>query len=215
MTESEIIALIQTEIEKKDWGFTEQFLEIHSPVYIDNIIKIENIITANNEATVYLPIAGERFYLTFYIDLIKKEIFGISTEPYISVYFRATSENLSSDELKKHTKLAVTESWNKGAIRKTGKGNYGFSSIIIDITKTPDTFETKLNELISELENDRDGIKKLSELADGYIQVFMEFHNGNGLIGGPNLSKEMIQKLSEMNLSIDFDLAVSGKQFIS
>ncbi|WDF48365.1 DUF4279 domain-containing protein [Chryseobacterium sp. KACC 21268] len=215
MNESEIITLIQTEIEKKDWGFTEQFLEIHSPVYINNIVKIENIITANNEVTVYLPIVGERFYLTFYIDLIKKEIFGISTEPYISIYFRATSENLSSDELRKNTKLAITESWNKGDIRKNGKGIYSFSSVIIDINKTPDSFEAKLNALISELENDRDGIKKLAELADGYIQVLMEFHNGNGLIGGPNLSKEIIQKLSEMDLSVDFDLAVSGNKFIS
>lgn len=90
MTESEIIALIQTEIEKKDWGFTEQFLEIHSPVYINDTVKIENIINANNEVTVYLPIVGQRFHLIFYIDPTTKDIAGISTEPYISVYFIAT-----------------------------------------------------------------------------------------------------------------------------
>lgn len=215
MTESEIINLIQTELEKKEWGVTEQFLEIHSPVYINDTVKIENIINANNEVTVYLPIVGQRFYLTFYIDPTIKNIVGISTEPYISVYFRATSENLSCDELKNYTQLKIIESWNKGDIRKSGKGNYSFSCITIELNKTPNNFEAKLSELISELEKDRSGIKKLSEIADGYIQVFMEFHNGNGMIGGPNLSNEIIQKLNKLNLSIDFDLAVSGNQFIS
>lgn len=215
MTELEIINLIQTEIENKSWGFTEQILEIHSPVYIDDIVKIENIILNNNEITVYLPIVGERFYLTFYIDSIKKEISGISTQPYISVGFRATSENLSEYELKQITKLQITESWNNGDQRKSGKGNYAFSSIIIEPNKKPDSFDDKLNQLISELENDIAGIKKLSEIANGYIQVHMEFHNGNGVIGGPNLSKEIIQKLNDLNLSIDFDLYVSGNQFIS
>lgn len=215
MTDLEIINLIQTEIENKSWGFTEQILEIHSPVYIDDIIKIENIIINNNEIIVYLPIVGERFYLKFYIDSIKKEISGISTEAYISIYFRATSENLSEDELKQITKLQITDGWNMGDKRKFGKGNYTFSSIIIEPNKKTDSFDGKLNQLISELENDIAGIKKLTDIANGYIQVNMKFHNGNGMIGGPNLSKEVIRKLNNLNLSIDFDLYVSGNQFIS
>lgn len=215
MTELEIINLIQTEINDRIWGFTEQILEIHSPVYIDDIIKIENIINKNNEITVYLPIVGEKFYLTFYIDSAKKEIIGISIEPYISIYFKSTSENLSEDELKQITKLKIHESWNKGDQRKSGKGNYTFSSIIIESDKKPDNFDEKLNQLISVLETDSFGIKKLAEIANGYIQVLMKFHNGSGMIGGPNLSKENIQRLNELSLSIDFDLYVSGNQFIS
>lgn len=215
MTELEIINLVQTELENKNWGFTEQILEIHSPVYIDNIVKIENIIINNNEVMVYLPIVGQRFYLTFYIDLIKKEIFGISIEPYISVYFRATSENLSEEELKQITNLPIAESWSNGDQRKLGKGNYTFSCICIEPDKKPGNFNKKLSELISELESDVVGINKLTEIADGHVQVFMEFHNGNGMIGGPNLSKEIISKLNDLSLSIDFDLYVSGNQFIS
>ena len=41
----------------------------------------------------------------------------------------------------------------------------------------------------------------------------MEFHNGNSMLGGPNISKESVKRMAALNLEIDFDLYVSGKTY--
>lgn len=215
MTEQEVRKLIQHELTHKEWGFTEQILEAHSPAYENENIIIENIVDDHDEKTVYLPIIDEPFYLTFYIHSKLKEITGISVEPGISIYYKAISENHSSTGLRKTTHLEVTENWNKGDRRKSKAGSYDFSCITIEPDKKPDTFERKLNILLSELLKDPDGINKLSELAETTIQVVMRFHNGNGMIGGPHLSEDQLKKLAQLNLSLDFDLYVSGNQYIS
>ncbi|UOE37003.1 DUF4279 domain-containing protein [Chryseobacterium oryzae] len=215
MTVPQIIEVIQSELKNKAWGITEQILEIHNPIFVDNKIQIENIVKNENEISVFIPIENEKFYLTFYINSEKMEIIGISTEPNISIYFKATSEELSETELQNFTKLEITKSWNKGELRKLGNTSHSFSCIIIEPNKKPNNFESKIAELIEELEKDKSGIQKLSENANGYIQVIMEFHNGNGMIGGPNLSEEIIKSLNGLKLSLDFDFYVSGNPYKS
>ncbi|MFZ4928845.1 DUF4279 domain-containing protein [Chryseobacterium sp. Mn2064] len=215
MTKKEIAEIIQHELTDKNWGFTEQILEIHSPVYQNDNISIGNITESDKEIAAYIPIMNEPFYLTFYINLESKEITGISTEPNVSVYFKATSDKINSTELEQMIQLQTTESWNKGEQKQIKTGSYDISGIIIEIDKNPDTFERKLNFLLSELQKDKNGILKLSEVAKTTIHVHIDFHNDNGMIGSPFLSKDHIKKLSELNLSIDFDLYVSGKQYIN
>lgn len=215
MTDAQILKVIQNELKNKNWGITEQILEIHNPIFIRNKIQIKNIVQDGNEISVFIPIEKEKFFLVFYINLENKEIIGISTEPYVSVYFKATSDKLNETELQNFTNLKITKSWNIGDKRKSGNTFYKFSSIIIEPNTKPDSFLSKVAELIRELEKDKFGIQKLVENANGYIQVAMEFHNGNGMIGGPNLSQEIIKSLSELNLSVDFDLYVSGNEYIS
>lgn len=215
MTEQEIRELIQNELTNKEWGFTEQVLEIHSPVYQDGKIIIENIVDDNNEKIVYLPIVDEHFYLAFWIHTKNKEIIGISIEPGVSIYYKAISENYSSNDLRDITRLEITKSWNKDDQRKSNAGSYGFSCIMIEADKKPDVFERKLDILLSELMKDPDGVKKLSDLADTTIQVVIHYHNGNGMIGGPSLSDKNIKTLADLNLSIDFDFYISGNQYIS
>ncbi|REC59699.1 hypothetical protein DRF65_24390 [Chryseobacterium pennae] len=215
MTEQEIRELIQNELTNKEWGFTEQVLEIHTPVYQDGKIIIENIVDDNNEKIVYLPIVDEHFYLAFWIHTKNKEIIGISIEPGVSIYYKAISENYSSNDLRDITRLEITKSWNKDDQRKSNAGSYGFSCIMIEADKKPDVFERKLDILLSELMKDPDGVKKLSDLADTTIQVVIHYHNGNGMIGGPSLSDKNIKTLADLNLSIDFDFYISGNQYIS
>lgn len=101
MTHTQIIEVIQNELENKEFGVTEQILQIHNPIYVNGIIQIDNIHKKKDEIIVFIPIENEKFYLTIYIDEKNKHITGISTEPYISVYFRATSDELSDKELNK------------------------------------------------------------------------------------------------------------------
>ena len=211
MTDQEIIELIDKEFREKTFATTEQYLEVHSPIYLDNKIKIDRIDREGKSIIAYLPVLDEKFYFAFYIDPQEKEFLGIDTEACHRVYFRATSEILSIDELKSMTSLQPTEFWNKGDSRKYG-GTYTFSCFCILPNPEPDAFEDKLRKLLSFLEQDKGGIKRLVDKADGYIQVTMHIHNDTGMIGGPHLGKDEIRRMNDMGLEIDFDQYVGGNR---
>ncbi len=215
MTIERIQDLVKFELKTMEWGVTEQFMEIHSPVLFQNSVQIDNVAVTQNKISVFVPVENERFYLVFYIDSDKDQITGISTEPDIEIYFKATSAVLSETELKQYTHLEISESWNKGDIKQSGKTSHTSSGIIIEPNKKPNDFESKLNELISELKKDKGGIEALSKNADGYIQVLMNYHNGNGMVGGPNLNEMNIKDLNDLGLSIDFNFNVSGNLYRS
>jgi hypothetical protein len=65
------------------------------------------------------------------------------------------------------------------------------------------------------LEQDKVGIKRIVEEANGCIQVAMDIHNGNGMLGGMALDADDIKTMSDLGRSINFDLYVSGKRHIS
>ena len=215
MTDELAIALIEAEFKEKTFGTTEQYLEIHQPIYIDNKLKIDRIDRdrTDNLIIAYLPVLDEQFYFAVYIDSELGQIKNIDTEPNHWVYFCATSANLSAAELKAMSTLSVYESWNKGDLKKNGKSQHQFSTLKIIPNTEPDEFEDKLNNLLTYLEKDKHGIKQLVEKAAGYIQVVMDIHNGNGMIGGPNLDQKSIARMNDLKLSIDFDLYVGGNSF--
>lgn len=215
MTDQQAIELIEKEFKDKTLGVTEQYLEIHSPIYADNKLKVDRFDRDRKDELIiaYLPVLDEKFYFAVYIDTKTNEVTGIGTEAYHRVYFRATSGTLSAENLKGMTHLTPTEFWNKGDLRKSGKSNHTFSSLTILPNPEPDEFEVKLKKLLDFLEQDKNGIKQLAEKADGYIQVAMDFHNGNGMIGGHNIDTDDIRRMNELGLSINFDLYVSGNKF--
>jgi hypothetical protein len=219
MTDQQVIELIEKEFKEKTLGVTKQFLDIHSPIYFENKIRIDRIDRdskfhdGEDMIIAYLPVFDEKFYFSVFINPKENEVTGINTEPWIRVYFRATSETLSIDELKSMTKLNPTEFWNKGDIRTHGKSTHTFSSFKILPNPEPDTFENKLKKLLDFLEQDRDGIKRLVDKAFGGINVAIDFHNGNGMIGGAYLAESNIKRMSNLGLSIDFDLYVGGNVF--
>ncbi len=215
MTDEQIIELIEKEFKEKTLGTTEQYLEIHSPIYVDKKLKVDRIDRETNDGLIiaYLPILDEQFYFAVYINTTLNQIINVGTEAYHRVYFRATSEILTANELRTMTKLTPTGGWNKGDLRKNGRSAYKFSSFEILPNPEPDEFEDKLKKLLDFLEQDNDGIKQLAEKANGYIQVAMDIHNGNGMIGGPNIDKDAIRRMNMLGLSIDFDLYVGGNSF--
>ncbi|WP_026955609.1 DUF4279 domain-containing protein [Algoriphagus vanfongensis] len=215
MTDQQAIELLEKEFKEKMLGVTEQYLEIHSPIYTNNKLIVDRIDRdRKNELIIaYLPVLDEKFYFAVYIDTKAKKVTGVGTEAYHRVYFRATSETLSADELKAMTRLAPTEFWNKGDLRKSGKSNYTFSDFTILPNSEPDEFEDKLKKLLDFLEQDKEGIKRLVDNANGYIQVAMDIHNANGMIGGYNIDTEDIRRMNDLKLSINFDLYVGGNGF--
>ena len=215
MTNSDITEKALSEIENRHFAVTEQYLEIHELVIEDNKPKIDRIDTESTDGTaiVYLPIKGQKFFLAIYLDTVPNvEVRGVGTEPYNSVRFVASSETLDLKELSDLTTLKYSTGRNKGD-KRGQNGAWHYSSISFEPNQEPDEFEDKLKKLLDYLQQDKEGILDLIEQGKGYIQVAIEFHNGNKMLGGPHLDLETIKRLGELNLAIDFDLYVGGNSF--
>lgn len=215
MTDPRIIEKAIEEIENNTLGVTEQFLQIHKIVYADHKPKIARVDTdKEDEAVVYFYIEDEKFFLAVYMDTKPTiSVRWTNTQPYHSVYFRASSESLSLSELAKLTILSSTRGKNKGDKKRPGTaGEIVWKDSTIDFEPNPeaDEFEDKLTKLLDFLEQDTEGIAKLVDNAGGYIQVYSSFHNGNTLIGEHHINKAHIQRMGKLNLEIDFDISADG-----
>jgi hypothetical protein len=216
MIDEQVSKKVGQEIKNKTWGVTEQFLQVHDVVLVDGQPKIQRIDNEKADGTTiaYLPVKDQSFFLAIYLDSKADfEIKGVGTESYNSVYFQVTSDKFNLDELSSMTTLRPTKNWNKGDKRKIGDTVHKFSSIIFEPNPEPDEFEDKIKKLLNFLEQDKSGVKRLTDNADGFVQVAIKFHNGNTMLGGPSLDKETIKRLSDLNLSVDFDLYADGNFF--
>lgn len=218
MTETLIIKKAIEEIESRTLSMTNQFLEIHKIAYTDNKPKIARVDSSKTDkATVYFYVEGEAFFFAVYLDLNPTiSVKWSDSEPYHSVYFRAWSKTLSLNELKTFTKLISVRGTNKGDKRWPESNNslvWSLSSIDFEPNPEPEKFEEKLTNLLDYLEQDKVGVEKLVKDASGYIQVSSSFHNGNTLIGGHHINKDHINRMSKLNLAIDFNNCANGKFF--
>jgi len=218
MTDPIIIEKAIEEIETKTLGMTEQFLSIHKLVYIDNKQKIARVDTDKlDEAIVYFDVEDEKFFLAVYVDLKPNiSVRWTNTEPYHSVYLRASSDNLSLNDLSLLTSLTSTRGRNKGDKRNPNNGTveWKYSTIDFEPNPEPDEFEDKLTKLLDHLEKDRNGIEKLVQKADYCcIHVYSSFHNGNTMLGGHHIKRDHIKRMSKLNLEIDFDISADGNFF--
>ncbi len=78
MTDEQVIDIIEKEFKSKTLGVTEQYLEIHSPIYIDHKLKVDRIDREKGDESIiaYLPVLNEKFYFAVYIDT--KPIYSMS-----------------------------------------------------------------------------------------------------------------------------------------
>jgi hypothetical protein len=215
MNEAELIAAAIEEIENPTFGVVEQFLKVHEVAYKDGMPEIAGIKidAAEKSATVYFSVKGEHFHFAVYLDTEPEvRVKFADTEDFCQVYFSAYSEDLTLQELSSVTSLEPTESYNKGD-KLTYKLVATGSSMTFQPNLEPDTFASKLKNLLSFLEQDVSVIKSLVSKASGGIAVHAIFHNGTNMLGGFHLDKSDIQRLAALNLEIDFDLYVSGNLF--
>jgi len=213
MTDSLIIEKAISEILSKEFGTTEQLLEIHEVVYENDKPKVLRVDKESDDSSVivYFPIKDEKFYLAVWLDTDPEILVrGVGTENYNSVYLKVTSDDFSLKELSKLTRLQSTKNWNKGDKREKGNSVYSFTALFFEPNPEPDEFEDKLKKLLDFLDQDKEGIKKLIEKADAQIQVATTFHNGNTMLGGHHLDKSIIKRIGSYNLAIDFDLYAEG-----
>lgn len=214
MADSLIIEKAIEEVETKSLGVTEQFLNVHKVVYVDNKPKVARVdVDKDDEAIVYFYVEDEKFFLAVYVDLKPTvAVRWTNSEPYHSVYFRASSEILSLVELAQMTKLTSLRGRNKGDKRNPDGGKVEWKRSTIDFEPNPeaDEIDDKLTKLLDFLEQDIVGIENLVNKAGGYIQVYSSFYNANTLIGGHHINKDQIKRMSKLNLEIDFDISADG-----
>lgn len=204
------------EIGSRNFGVTEQILEVHQVEYIDGkpkVLRIDNDFKGG-KAIVYFSIFKEKFYLKIYLNLRPEiSVQWVEVESYHSVSFQVISETLSVDELLELTRLKPSESWNKGDKKKIGRLNHKYSCLRFQPNPGPGTFDDKMGMLLSFLEQDKAGVQRLLEFAKGFIQVSSCYHNGNTMLGGVYLNKEIISRMASLNLEIDFDNYAEGNKF--
>ena len=217
MTDDLIIQKAIEEIETKSLGVTEQFLEVHEIEYADGKPVVARVDKEKGDGVVivYFPVKGFSFYFAVYLDTVPEiAIRRTGTEPDNHVYFRATSEVLDFKQLAALTKLPTSGGWNIGDKRRPGGTlEWKNSKVEFKPNPEPDEFEDKLKKLLDFLEQDREGVKQLVDKAGGYIQVAIEFHDGNGMLGGPHIDKEYIKRMALLDLEIDLDLYATGNGF--
>jgi hypothetical protein len=212
MTDNEILRIAINEINEKTWGVTEQFLQIHDVVRENGVPVVARIDKEDADTfIVYFPVAGEKFFWVVKVCGDKPEVSGVYVEAYNSIVLIAGSETLSGEEIVSLTKLKPLYFRTKGEQYKKRILQRSFARFEPFIE--PDSFENKLSKFVGFLEQDKEGIERLNQNTTTGIQVAIEFHHGNQMLGGPHINAVTLKRIAALNLSIDFDLYTGGHQW--
>ncbi|OJJ18775.1 hypothetical protein BKI52_24695 [marine bacterium AO1-C] len=209
--------MARREVKKPSLSLTQQYLEGLEVVFEGTEPKIQRIALdqESNRFEVYFPIKNERFFLVICVNTAPLVQIGWTyIQPGNSVYFAASSDDLTFEELQRITTLRATDGGTKGQLRKNSpddKFRYKFSHFTFEpIPERAYDMEEKLLQLLDKLETDTQGVQKLAKIADAGINVCQYDYAGFGSINGVSLDKSTIQRLAHLGLDIDFDLYASG-----
>lgn len=213
LTDTEISNLVAQEFKTPTLAVTEQYLEIHQPVYENSFVKIARIDRDGEMVIVYIPVEGEYFYFAVYIDAEKAEVTGFNTESRNIVSLCITSDGLDINDLSLLTCINPTKTWNKGDLRPNKKAAYNYTLVEYEPNPEPDQFEDKLKKLLVVLSKEKAEVNKLVTIANAYVRVIMDFHAGNQLLGSADIDLECLKIITELNLRIRFEFAAWGEPF--
>lgn len=215
MTNQAIRQLIAKELATPAFGATEQFLAIHRIIYKQEQPVIQRIVEEEvGFTTAYLPVEGHRFYLTVSINTTAAEITWVTTEAFHDIWLRATSEELTATQMVVLTSLVPIRQYTKGELRRNGT-TYNHTGVDFQPFQELNTFENHLCNLLDLLEQDVEGVRALASRAECVIHVASYFHNGNGILGGHFIDAPTLKRISNLNLSIDFDLYAEGNSYLN
>lgn len=200
------------EILNPEFAVTKQYLEVNEVAFENGKPKVERIDInyGDNLVAVYFPFKDERFFLQ--VNLTKSpdiKVDFVFTENGNRVYFTATSEGLTQEELSANFPFKPLTGWSKGDYKKNGKTKYKFSRISFEPFESEACdLERQLELLLTELEKDSETVKQLTQKATAYISVCRhQYISGNA---GIHFDNKTIQRLAKLNLSVDIDTYIVG-----
>lgn len=214
----EVSKIAISEIDQMNFGITQQILAVNELVYENGHPKIEKVEldAQNKRAMVHFPIKDECIFFTVFLETEPAiKVVWTNTTDGSRVIFRVTSDTMALNEISSFIKIHPTRSWNIGDPHPNGKTNHTFS--LFDFEPIPDLtgkIESKINTLLDLLEKDTEGIRKLSVLANSFIQIHWHGYNGNGMLGGFQLDQATITRLANLQLAIDLDLYADGNLLV-
>jgi hypothetical protein len=207
------------EFKEKNWGVTEQYLEVMEILTEDSLPVIAKIEKNESKYAVYFALKGERFFYTHYFNENNpSELTGINITPCTEVYLSVYSDKMNAEEMMVFTTLSTRKIYNKGDLRGIGnnkeairkQSRFDFEP---DLNKAGD-FENKLKFLLHQLDSHKSELDKLKSLGCQIsVSALMNAYIGNTMVGGFFLDKTIIKKLNDLELELSFDLVVSGTSF--
>jgi len=207
----QLIQKVISEIEIPQFDSTMQYLKSFSVDIENGKPKIELIErdVYNEVDVVFVRVKEEPFFLAFSFSKDNSELLGTFTENSSQIYFTATSNSLTFQELSEMTKLKNLKGWSFDQLRPNGKSKYGFSRIIYEpIENRAFDFGSKMNRLLADLESDAEGIIEIAKLANAIVSIHLQMYiSGNK---GIFFNNQTIKTLNDLNLEVDIDQYVHG-----
>lgn len=205
--ENELIKKAILELKSPTLIATQQYLEIHSIELENELPRVEHVDfkSFKKSNVVYFSIKNESFFLSIYFSKENNEITRVSIENGNQIYLTATSYNLTFDELSKLTNLNGFSGWNMNKGTKVHSGKYyNFSQITFEPLKSQAyNIEAAIKLFLSILEQDLEGVKKLTELSQAKISIHRkQYLNTNKDI---LLDIDIIKRLCSLNLGVEID----------
>lgn len=205
--DNEYIPKAINEVLYPTFATTKQYLEVHNIVF-DNwkpkVVRI-NYDFYDDLVSVYFPIEWEQFFLEIHLTKEPKiEIHWVWIESWHKIYMLAISEKVNFEELSSFLNIKELEWW---------KNKRWYNILTYEpIKDLAYWLDEKLDLLLTELEKDKNGIKKLSKKADIIISVCRyQYISWNMWI---NFDLKIINRLNNLNLGIDIDTYIGWNKIL-
>lgn len=210
-----ITNIITDELLNPTFEMTRQFLKVLEVKYEDNKPKIAKIDIQENQATAFVEVKNNSFYIEFVFNTTDNiELTSIDTFPFVGISFMPTSEELTTEDLLKITTIKPTRTIKKGDFFSNEKFEYTYNGLEFESFSEPGQIERKLIYLLDILETDLEGIKQLAKQTNTKdIFVTIVYHIGNGNFTGLYLKSDIINRLSKLGLELTFDIYATGEKF--
>ncbi|QQO07706.1 DUF4279 domain-containing protein [Breznakiella homolactica] len=218
--------IADAELKNPQWGLSKQFLEVNTiktinDEYIYERYKIDNkefryaeagkpaIIENHYEIAFYYMLQNQETFFCVGVDINTKNITRVFMVNASYCYLKAYSDDMTLMEMANLTKTKYSDGASKG--EKTKRGFSPVSWIEYRFTNEKSyELEESLEMLLDELEQDKDGIKKLAEKTDANINICKyQYISGNA---GISFTKEAINRLNELNLEVFIDMYIVGER---
>lgn len=208
------VDIATSEILHPQFAVTKQYLEVNEVEFENGKPKVERVDLdyGDNLVAVYFPVKGERYFLQVNLTTTPEiKVNFVWTENGNRVYFTATSEELTQQELAANLPFKPLTGWSKGDLRKTGKSRNTFSRISYEpFDSEACDLERQIERLLTELEKDSKIVRELAQKASAYIAVCRhQYVSGNA---GIHFDAKTIERLAKLNLSVDIDTYIVGNR---